>query len=246
LNPNCRLPSVNSNRPVRRDECYAEHDNRYLDHSLVVLAVIYLLIGVAGTISLIDAGQGGSRLAENETAEPIGDRTYDENWKWGIFYLNRDDPALIVEKRFGIGYTLNFGDRGSWIIGLICVVLLIAGASPARQLFRAKVASAVGGHLGNQLLSDLKDSDFVGAERNFSSVMKEKLPSGKLAKVWTETTGQLGGLRTWNPTDTENRGGLKARNYDAIFTHGQMRVLVGVDPVNGQIVGLWFLGPQSS
>jgi Family of unknown function (DUF5808) len=26
-----------------------------------------------------------------------------------MFYVNRQDPALIVEKRFGFGYTLNFG-----------------------------------------------------------------------------------------------------------------------------------------
>jgi uncharacterized membrane protein len=37
----------------------------------------------------------------------------EEGWK-GIFYANRDDPALLVPKRSGLGYTLNFGNAWSW------------------------------------------------------------------------------------------------------------------------------------
>jgi uncharacterized membrane protein len=45
-----------------------------------------------------------------------GDGTPDERWIGGIFYANPQDPALFVEKRMGIGWTLNFGRPGSWFI----------------------------------------------------------------------------------------------------------------------------------
>jgi uncharacterized membrane protein len=54
------------------------------------------------------------------------DATPDECWRWGTFYYNPNDPALIVEKRDGPGFTLNFGNRLSW--GLMLLILLIAVA----------------------------------------------------------------------------------------------------------------------
>jgi uncharacterized membrane protein len=37
-------------------------------------------------------------------------------WKAGCFYYNPDDSALMVPKRTGLGYTLNFGRPASWLI----------------------------------------------------------------------------------------------------------------------------------
>jgi uncharacterized membrane protein len=50
-----------------------------------------------------------------------GKRPPDDAWK-GIFYSNSRDPAVFVPKRYGIGYTLNFGNPWSWLI----VVLIFA------------------------------------------------------------------------------------------------------------------------
>ena len=33
----------------------------------------------------------------------------DSHWKAGLFYVNPDDPAILVPKRLGIGWTINFG-----------------------------------------------------------------------------------------------------------------------------------------
>lgn len=46
----------------------------------------------------------------------VGDRTEDRYWKAGVFYVNPNDPALFVEKRFGIGYTINMGHWAAWVI----------------------------------------------------------------------------------------------------------------------------------
>lgn len=45
-----------------------------------------------------------------------GDRSPDAAWKLGMIYFNPDDPALWLEKRFGVGYTLNFGRPMAWVI----------------------------------------------------------------------------------------------------------------------------------
>jgi uncharacterized membrane protein len=44
------------------------------------------------------------------------DGTPDDCWKLGQFYYNPHDPALMVPKRFGVGYTFNLGNRGAWLI----------------------------------------------------------------------------------------------------------------------------------
>ncbi len=46
----------------------------------------------------------------------LAEVTPDECWKAGAIYYNPSDPALFVQKRFGIGYTVNFGNRLSWVI----------------------------------------------------------------------------------------------------------------------------------
>ncbi|GEM_PF-5174587 len=44
----------------------------------------------------------------------------DTHWKMGIFYINKDDPAILVPKRFGLGFTPNLAN--SKAIGLSLVI----------------------------------------------------------------------------------------------------------------------------
>ncbi|NOZ77694.1 MAG: DUF1648 domain-containing protein [Acidobacteria bacterium] len=91
----------------------------------VILAVFIAAIVVI-VVLLIRAGQGGARIDGGAGGEerPTGDRSEDRFWKAGVFYVNPDDPAIFVEKRFGIGYTLNFGHR--WVWATLAVVGLLA------------------------------------------------------------------------------------------------------------------------
>jgi uncharacterized membrane protein len=87
-------------------------------------------VGITATVFVIvlltllfRMGQGGWRLASaTNSGAPIGDRTPDSCWKWGFFYVNPDDPAIMVEKRFGIGYTINFGHRIAWVIMAVLLI----------------------------------------------------------------------------------------------------------------------------
>ena len=86
-----------------------------------------LAFSVVAIALMVRQGQGGSRLTPvAHSLNPVGDRTPDNCWKWGMIYVNPDDPALFVEKRFGLGYTVNLGNRWSWVLvpALVLVPLL--------------------------------------------------------------------------------------------------------------------------
>jgi len=55
---------------------------------------------------------------------PKGGPPPDEGWK-GWFYSNPNDPALLVPKRYGVGFTLNFGNPWSWAV-LALIILAVA------------------------------------------------------------------------------------------------------------------------
>jgi hypothetical protein len=84
---------------------------------------------LAFVISLMRAGQGGARQT-TVGGRPIGDRTADARWIGGLIYFNPTDPALLVEKRMGIGWTLNFGNPWSWVPLIAVAVILVIGPLP--------------------------------------------------------------------------------------------------------------------
>ena len=59
---------------------------------------------------------------------PYGDATPDSAWTGGVFYYNPDDPALVVEKRSGLGWTVNLGHAQAKfvLIGLLLVPLVLS------------------------------------------------------------------------------------------------------------------------
>jgi len=98
---------------------------------LAATIALPLVFGAVVLVVLVRQGQGGSRRAPGASAagaRPVGDRTADRYWKAGLIYVNPDDPALFIEKRFGVGYTINLGRPASWVIlGLIALLPLIIG-----------------------------------------------------------------------------------------------------------------------
>jgi uncharacterized membrane protein len=93
------------------------------------LTVLPFAAGVlALTVVALRAGQGGSRLRGAARVAGGGagggaERDDDRFWKAGLIYVNRDDPALMVGARFGVGWTFNFGNRLAWlIIGVMAAV----------------------------------------------------------------------------------------------------------------------------
>ena len=74
-------------------------------------------------------GQGGEKLFLNEAGElpdEVTEADEERYWKWGVWYYNPEDPSIFVEKRFGIGSTLNMARWQSWAVvaGLLAFVVL--------------------------------------------------------------------------------------------------------------------------
>ena len=83
----------------------------------MVLIIVATLVFVGATIAFsVVYGQSGSRLVKRleENGDIIADN--DERWKAGIFYWNKDDASLILPKRFGVGWTMNWARPAAWAI----------------------------------------------------------------------------------------------------------------------------------
>lgn len=109
----------------------------------VELVIVALAIGWTCWIA-VAYGQNGNlaaaRLLGSANAESIDAGTHpampaddDARWRLGIFYADADDPAVIIPKRFGIGWTLNWARPTSWamVAGLIALVTVVVTASGA-------------------------------------------------------------------------------------------------------------------
>ncbi len=57
-----------------------------------------------------------------ESSDPMPDRC----WKWGYFYYNPGDPAMVVPLRSGIGFSFNHACRAFWIVGAISMAVATA------------------------------------------------------------------------------------------------------------------------
>ena len=89
---------------------------------------------ISALIVALATGQSGSRVRLGKKADgEVIRRDYDKYWKWGVYYVNREDPALFVEKRFGVGFTINFGRPAAILIlvGLLAVIAVFAYVIPA-------------------------------------------------------------------------------------------------------------------
>ena len=89
------------------------------------LGFLFVIL-LATAVYAFKVGQGGSRVQLEIDEEPIAgvtDPDDDAFWKAGVFYVNKNDPSIFVEKRFGVGWTMNFGNPMGYLI--IFVPLLI-------------------------------------------------------------------------------------------------------------------------
>ena len=83
----------------------------------MVLIIVATLVFVGTMIAFsVVYGQSGSRLVKRleENGGIIADN--DEHWKAGIFYWNKGDASLILPKRFGVGWTMNWARPAAWVI----------------------------------------------------------------------------------------------------------------------------------
>ncbi|HXO26640.1 MAG TPA: DUF5808 domain-containing protein [Thermoanaerobaculia bacterium] len=91
---------------------------------------LILLFVVIVTVILARVGRGARlEAARDRVASQEPGDSPESRWKAGIFYVNPDDPALFVQKRLGIGYTLNFAHPLSWLILGLSILAPLAVAA---------------------------------------------------------------------------------------------------------------------
>jgi uncharacterized membrane protein len=89
-----------------------------------------MLLGVGVNVWMFRVGQGGHRAVLPAVRRQVhGDATPDHAWKvGGLYYVNPQDPAMWVENRVGLGYTLNFGNWRAWLLIIAMMLLpMVAG-----------------------------------------------------------------------------------------------------------------------
>lgn len=100
-----------------------------INHTGIVLVpmIISIVIILLTILLSFYTGQGGSRIKVKEPSKtlPSSERNDDKFWKLGLFYFNKEDPSIFIEKRFGVGWTVNFGRPFTLIIILLIFILIL-------------------------------------------------------------------------------------------------------------------------
>jgi uncharacterized membrane protein len=93
-------------------------------HWAPLVVVIPILLAVAVTFVVLARNNRVRDDGEQDTG--LSHRDDDRYWRGGLFYVNRDDHSVFVPRRFGIGWTLNFGNprAAMFLLGILAVVAL--------------------------------------------------------------------------------------------------------------------------
>ena len=104
-----------------------------LIHAIVsvgVAAGVLVVASATGVIWVVKRyGQGGAFRESGSVEERLtGSLADNSHWLMGLFYYNTDDPSMMIEKRFGVGYSFNYGNRKAQLM-LLTVLALWVGLS---------------------------------------------------------------------------------------------------------------------
>ena len=87
--------------------------------------VVVLPILAAVVVAVVVLAKNNREPDEGQEDTGLTHRDDDKYWRGGLFYINGEDHALLVPRRFGVGWTLNFGNPNAAML-LAGVVALIA------------------------------------------------------------------------------------------------------------------------
>ncbi|HTM00947.1 MAG TPA: alpha/beta fold hydrolase [Candidatus Omnitrophota bacterium] len=134
------------------------------------------------------------------------------------------------------------------------VVLCLATAlmiAPAHGAWAAdpqpRPATAV--HLTSDQVADslfgaLRGGNYDAAFHLFDARMQAAVPEEKLRTLWEEQIAQLGAFQSWQRQAGDPARGYEVRLASLRFERGELKAMVAVDPVEGQVAG-FFIRPAS-
>jgi uncharacterized membrane protein len=103
-----------------------------LRHNLSVGVIVALVVAlVCATLGVVVWLAWRSGITNTGPSAAPYDGTPDAMWRGGLIYYNPGDAAVIVPKRYGLGWTLNFARPVTWVyIGGMVVVLVLLTVMP--------------------------------------------------------------------------------------------------------------------
>jgi len=72
--------------------------------------VVVLPILTAVVVAVVVLARNNRERDGDEEDTGLTHRDDDRHWRGGLFYINREDRALLVPRRFGLGWTVNLGN----------------------------------------------------------------------------------------------------------------------------------------
>lgn len=95
--------------------------NQKINQMLVILSTVILLASIAPLLYTSYKLKNGNYSDVSYTVDDD-----DKYWLLGCLYYNPNDPAAFVQKRFGIGWTINLGsNKGKLMVACIVLMLVI-------------------------------------------------------------------------------------------------------------------------
>lgn len=57
---------------------------------------------------------------------PEKEARHGKGWIFGQIYCNREDKRIVLKRpRSGFGYTVNFGNKWTWVLSILAVFALV-------------------------------------------------------------------------------------------------------------------------
>lgn len=105
------------------------YENLFSDSLMMLAPLLFMVLILAGTLGLaVKVGRVDSDFEGNlviDKSSKVEGVDEDQYWIGGLIYFNRNDPSIFVEKRFGLGWTMNFANPLGYFIIIIPVVLIL-------------------------------------------------------------------------------------------------------------------------
>lgn len=103
------------------------YNNIFSDYMLLIIPFFILIVILISTILFTIKVERLNRELDGQEQETQEISTFDadSHWKGGLFYFNKNDPSIFVEKRFGIGWTLNFANPIGYLLIFIPLLIII-------------------------------------------------------------------------------------------------------------------------
>lgn len=95
---------------------------KYVQMALPFVAIIGILGGSIGLLVKVGFADKGIDV---QVSDSIMDQDDDKYWKGGLFYFNRNDPSIFVEKRFGVGWTINFANPKAYFVLIVPIAIIL-------------------------------------------------------------------------------------------------------------------------